>query len=429
MQTLSIAIVGAGPAGATAARLLASKGARVTLLEARRLPRPKLCGGGLTPKAQRLVPPSALETVERRVHRVELRGGHFPAVHLDVSEAEIAMVERGRFDFALTQAAAAAGAEVRDGERVEGGEEDAGGVTLTTRTGRLRVDAVVAADGDPSGIARRLGLGGPATRHALALEVDLPLASDLPPDTAVLAFGVRGGYAWYFPKGDHANVGAGSYRETDPTALKEVLARFARSVGLDTGEGKIAGHWIPQGLRRGALASPRVLLAGDAAATADPLFGEGIAYAIVSGIVAAQAIGDWEAGRTADLRAYDGRLRQLLGPGLRQLSFAAIVAEPSMTLTLGALRLSRRIRETAVDAIAGRRFPFAIDARCDLACACGIDHERLTPEDCVEPCLHRCQGFLDPAGSHAESDARTTTHRTCRSGSSEPQESVLQWSA
>ena len=108
--------------------------------------------------------------------------------------------------------------------------ENAAGVTLTTGTGHLRLDAVVAADGDPSGIARRLGLGGSAARHALALEVDLPLSSELPADTAVLTFGVRGGYAWYFPKGDHANVGAGSYRETAPTALKEVLARFARSV-------------------------------------------------------------------------------------------------------------------------------------------------------------------------------------------------------
>jgi FAD binding domain len=119
MQTLSVAVVGAGPAGVTAARLLASRGARVSLLEARRLPRLKLCGGGLTPKAQRLVPPSVLETVERRVHRVELRGGWFPALRLDEPEAEIAMVERAGFDLALTEAAAAAGAEVRDGERVE----------------------------------------------------------------------------------------------------------------------------------------------------------------------------------------------------------------------------------------------------------------------------------------------------------------------
>jgi flavin-dependent dehydrogenase len=83
MTTLSVAVIGAGPAGATAARILASRGARVTLLEARHLPRGKTCGGALTPKAQRLVPPSALDTVERRVHRVEIRGGWLPAFHLD----------------------------------------------------------------------------------------------------------------------------------------------------------------------------------------------------------------------------------------------------------------------------------------------------------------------------------------------------------
>lgn len=61
-----VAVVGAGPAGSTAARLLAARGADVALFEARRLPRPKLCGGGLTPKAQRLVPPETLEAIERR---------------------------------------------------------------------------------------------------------------------------------------------------------------------------------------------------------------------------------------------------------------------------------------------------------------------------------------------------------------------------
>jgi geranylgeranyl reductase family protein len=429
MRTLSVAVVGAGPAGATAARLLASRGAWVTLLEARRLPRAKLCGGGLTPKAQRLIPPGALQTVERRVHHVELRGGRLPSFRLDEPDAMIAMVERARFDFALTEAAAAAGADVRDGERVETVAEDAAGVTLTTQRRHLRVDALVAADGDPSGIARRLGLGGPAARHALALEVDLPLSPELSADTAVLWFGIRGGFAWYFPKGDHANVGVGTYRWTAHETLTEAIARFARSVGLDAGEGKIAGHWIPQGLRREPLASRRVLLAGDAAATADPLFGEGIAYAIASGIAAAQAIGDWEAGRVGDLRAYDGRLRELLGPALRQLEFAALAAEPSMTLAMGAIRLSRRVRENAVDAIAGRRLPFAIDARCDLACACGIERESLTPEVCSERCPRRTHGALESGGCHAGSDNRTKAQRICGSASSASQRRAFKWTA
>lgn len=377
MNTPSIAVVGAGPAGATAARLLAAGGARVTLLEARSLPRPKLCGGGLTGKAQRLVPPAALATIERRVHRVELRGGRVPPILLDEPNAEIGMVERDRFDLALVEAAAAAGADVRERERVETVVEDETGVTLTTRTGRLFVDGVIAADGDPSAVARRVGLGGSPARHSLALEVDLPLATEAPPDTAILSFAVPGGYAWYFPKGDHANVGVGSYRGTrgrgpEHDELRAALTRFAAELGLDGATVRVSGHWIPQSLRIGALASPRVALAGDAAATADPLFGEGISYAIVSGAAAARAVGDWQAGRLADLRPYDGRLRELLGPVFGRLTRAANGAEHSMTLAMLGIRLSRWVRETAVDAIAGRPGPFAVDHGCRLACTCGL---------------------------------------------------------
>jgi geranylgeranyl reductase family protein len=367
MTTLSVAVIGAGPAGATAARILASQGAQVTLLEARHLPRGKTCGGALTPKAQRLVPPSALDTVERRVHRVEIRGGRLPAFRLDEPAAEIAMVERSSFDYALTEAAAAAGAEIRDGERVDALTEDEQGVTITTRRGQVRVDLVVAADGDPSAAARHLGLGGPVARHSLALTIDLPLATTLPDDTAILSFTVPGGFAWYFPKGDHANIGVGSRRALTRSgeavaALRRALSRFASGMDLDVTDGRITGHRVPQGLRCGRLASPRVLLAGDAAATVDPLFGEGISYAIVSGVVAAQTIADMEAGTIPDLRAYDDRLRGLFGPPLRRLEFAAAAAERSMTLALAAVRLSPWIRTYGVDVITGRRHPFAIGA-------------------------------------------------------------------
>ena len=118
MSRPHVAVVGAGPAGSTAARLLAERGAEVRLFEARRLPRTKVCGGGLTPKAQRLVPPLALATVERRVDRVELHGPHLSALRLADPAATIAMVERERFDLVLVEEAARAGVIVRDGEPV-----------------------------------------------------------------------------------------------------------------------------------------------------------------------------------------------------------------------------------------------------------------------------------------------------------------------
>ena len=87
-----MAVIGAGPAGSTAARLLASQGARVVVFETRHLPRDKSCGGGVTPKAQRLVPPDALDTAERVGHKVEFHGGRLPPFRLDEPEAGIAMV-------------------------------------------------------------------------------------------------------------------------------------------------------------------------------------------------------------------------------------------------------------------------------------------------------------------------------------------------
>lgn len=372
MTQLRVAVVGAGPAGSNAARLLAARGAEVTLFEARRLPRPKLCGGGLSPKTQRLVPPEALEAVERRVDRVELRAPHLGAFTLHEPAATIAMVERSTFDLALVEAAGCAGVDVRDGSPVREITESATRVSIRTDRGVIRADAAVVADGEPSRLSRRLGLGGSPRRLALALEVDLPFSPRIEPDTSVLTFGIRGGYGWYFPKGDHANVGIGSYRSGEQHRLRDDLAGLARELGLDARDGHVRGHWIPQGLRVGRLASERIVLAGDAAATVDALFGEGISYAVLSGIVAAQTIGDWSDGGIVSLRDYDRRLRAALAPALDRLGAIAIAAEVSISGALLAVRLSHAVRERAVDMIAGRREPFVIDGRSALACTCEI---------------------------------------------------------
>ena len=372
-----VAVVGAGPAGSTAARLLAEQGAEVGLFEALRLPRPKTCGGGLTPKAQRLVPPAVLRAVERRVDRVELRGPHLPALHLAEPDASIAMVERARFDLALVEQAARAGAVVRQEEPVREIVEYESGVDLRTDWGRWQGDLVVVADGEPSGSARQLGLGGPARRRALAVEADVPFGTEEPVDTAILDYRIPGGYGWYFPKGDHANLGVGSNRTSRYPRLRLDLALLADELGLDLRQGRVRGHWIAQGLRSGPLASRRAILAGDAAATADALFGEGISYAIISGVAAAQTIADWAEGSIRGLQAYDARLRAVLGPTLDRLDALARAAELSITGALMVLRLSGRAREQAVDAISGRGGPFDIDGHCALACACEL--HRLAP--------------------------------------------------
>lgn len=218
---------------------------------------------------------------------------------------------------------------------------------------------LIAADGEPSQIARELGVESPPARRALALEVDLPFPSQPPPDTAVVSFSVPAGYAWSFPKADHANIGVATADPRRYRLLRADLARFARTLGLAVDARRVRGHWIAVGLRTGALATRRTVLVGDAAGAADPLFGEGISYAMRSGALAAATVEDRMAGRMTDLRAYDKRLRRDLGPAFRRLAAIARAVECSVTLVLLTLWISGSVRRVAVDVVAGRRPPYA----------------------------------------------------------------------
>lgn len=360
VEQCDVAIVGAGPAGATAARLLAEAGAGVVVLEARALPRPKLCGGGLTMKAQRLLPPRALATAARRVERVSIEAPGLAGFELGLADAPILMVERAPFDLALVGAAAAAGADVRDGQRVEDVLERPDGVEIRLAGSRLRAACLVVADGEPSRLARRLDLGGHPRRAALGLEVDLPHPPGRSRETILLDYRIDAGYAWSFPKGDHANIGVMSARAGAGATLRGDLTAFIRDLGLDPAAGRVQGHWIPLGLGGGPLARGRALLVGDAAGTADPLYGEGIAYAIASAHVAAGVILDWADGRTPDLAPYDGRLRGVLGPPFARLALVARTFAAARRVSLLTLRHSRWARREAIRSLTGSAAPFAL---------------------------------------------------------------------
>ena len=357
---LEVAVVGAGPAGTTAARLLAAGGARVRLLDARALPRHKLCGGGLTPRAIPWLPPAALAAIERRVTVFELAGGRAARPDLRLPDVEIAMVQRAPFDLALANAAVAAGADLVDGEAVVDviPGSAARRPALLTRSGRIEADVIVAADGEPSRIAAKSGLGGAARRRALALEIDLPLDDRRSPASLQLRFGVRGGYAWYFPKGDHANVGILTNRQGRQAGLRAELLRYVDELGLDAGGGRVRGHWIPMGLRRGALAGGGILLAGDAAGAADPFFGEGISYALASGAIAADAVSRWAAGAADGLDAYDARLRSALEPAFGRLTLVGAIADAMPTLGILALARLPWARKEARRGLMGLGRPF-----------------------------------------------------------------------
>ena len=157
----------------------------------------------------------------------------------------------------------------------------------------MRAFFLVGADGANGVVARAAALDDGIVR-GVALEGNVSWGT-LDPEpyrgTAWVEFGVvPGGYGWVFPKGDHANLGVGGWLDQGPR-LREHLDRLASVHGVDPAAlTEVRGHRLPMRRLGSSAARGRVLLVGDAAGLVDPLSGDGIYEAFVSGRLAADAI-------------------------------------------------------------------------------------------------------------------------------------------
>jgi geranylgeranyl reductase family protein len=309
VERVDVLVVGAGPAGSAAAIHLARAGARVLLADRARFPRDKPCGGGLTGRALRHAPCPVDEVVEHAVERLRIRlryGWSFTRRH---REPLILMTQRRRLDLHLAERAAAAGADFRDGARVDGLE--LGETHVLARVGGepVRADVLVGADGANGVVAKAAGLGeGIVTGVALEGNAGYELLDPARLEgTAAIELGVvPGGYGWAFPKGDHANLGVGGWASEGPR-LRAHLARLAQAWGIGPGAlSAVRGHRLPMRLPGSHPRRGRTLLVGDAAGLVDPLSGDGIYEAFVSARLAAEAI------LAGELEAYAERLSAAL---------------------------------------------------------------------------------------------------------------------
>jgi geranylgeranyl reductase family protein len=310
MRSYDAIVVGAGPAGSTTAYRLAAAGASVLLLDRARFPRDKPCGGGLTLRAARLLPFSVDPVVEDVTHRFELRLDYGSSFVRGSKQPLCLLTQRRRLDEFLARKAAAAGAEFRDGVSVafDGGDVIVGGERARART-------IVGADGVNGITARTFGLGRDHG-HGVALEGNAPLDARYR-GKLVLELGVvPGGYAWVFPKGDHVNVGVGGWESEGPR-LRDHLRRLCAAHDVDYDAlTDLRGYRLPYRRANSSLARDNVLLVGDAAGLVDPLTGDGMYEAFVSGKLAAEAI------LGGDLAGYEARVLAALGP-LHRASWSA----------------------------------------------------------------------------------------------------------
>ncbi len=294
MTSWDAVVVGAGPAGSSAAAELARAGLRVALFDKQRLPRYKTCGGGLLQRTLRALPKGWEPTVERECFQAQLVH-HDPALSYSTFRDKpiVSMVMRDAFDWAGARCAEACGANLRLGETLRAVEVQDSRVVLCTDHETLGASFFIAADGVMSWTARQLRY--PELRDVVpALEVEIEVDSnrfDAAATSARFDFGlISSGYGWVFPKKNHLSVGVLT-TERGSCNLHRAYEHYLKAVSLTQPDAESRhGYMIPLRPRAKMFRQPRVLFAGDAAGLADPVTAEGISSAIRSGRWAAEAI-------------------------------------------------------------------------------------------------------------------------------------------
>lgn len=300
--TYDAIVVGLGPAGSTAAYEIARAGRGVLALDRDRFSRYKVCGGGISARVDALLGGVHRKVIEHTVSVMTFRYCGQEAFTVGGRDPIASFVMRDRFDAALAERAARAGACLQYEEPVISVEETAEGVQVVTPTATYQARFLVGADGANSRVARRINPDPSRGVYGLEAEILLPNGSN----EVILEMGaVPGGYGWIFPKQGGMSIGIGGFRVPDP----QPKAAFERFAALQSGLRDVAvttpvGHPIPIYAKGGRIASARVGLVGDAARLVDPFFGEGIYYGILSGQRLGQTIAHQLDHGGLDLSAY-----------------------------------------------------------------------------------------------------------------------------
>ncbi|HKS22476.1 MAG TPA: geranylgeranyl reductase family protein [Thermoanaerobaculia bacterium] len=297
-----VAVVGCGPAGATAALCLARQGVRVVAFDKQSFPREKVCGDGLMPDALRVLTRLGLiDRVRQRAFAGRRLMLYSPS-HIALPIAMDALVlKRFDLDAIIVSAAAEAGAVIEHG-RVENVSVSADRVSLSLGKGVVNARTLILATGadtrllEQAGMVTRKVASGVAVRHYIQSKAVV--------DDLVVSFEreLVPGYAWIFPMGNgEYNVGCGVvYRDGARNAppLNDALQRFLRECepARAIAEGmisatRVAGATLRSGLRGAAFArTPNVLAIGETIGCTLPVSGEGIGKAMETGEIAAAAI-------------------------------------------------------------------------------------------------------------------------------------------
>ncbi len=311
-------IVGGGPSGASAGRTAGKQGLSTLLLEKEHFPRYKSCGGALSSYGLSCLDFSLPGyVVERYISKVKI---HFMDGFVEAEkEGNLALlVSRTVFDYFLLEKAKETGIEVHTGERVLDCTGRKNFVEVKTTDNTYLGKFVLIAEGSGGSLKYKVRSKDKRTEYCLGLVSEIPDESGAIqiqcPGTLDIHFGIaQGGYGWIFPHAGYYSVGVMGIAQYFKNP-KKVMLDFLQENGF-AGTFPIRSHIIPVGGIARKTINSRILLSGDAAGFVEAFSGEGMAYAIRSGQLAAETIaGIMMYGRKLnDIKKYESSCRQDFG--------------------------------------------------------------------------------------------------------------------
>lgn len=307
-------IVGAGPAGGSAAYHLAKRGRSVLVLEKESLPRYKPCGGGVSPQVAEWFDFDFSPAISLKVNSIRYTWQMEDPVEARLDNLEpIWMVRRDMFDHFLMKQAQGQGAELKDGTEVKGITFQNDHWQVNTANGSFDAKFLIAADGAKGPMAKWLGFKERKRRLGGALEAEAPVNVE-DPHAVYFEFGmVKNGYIWNFPKSDGYSIGIGTFRGGEPQDFKAILTKYATLFGIELGRTKQYGHPLCLWDGDQTLHTQNAVLAGEAACVVDPMTAEGIRPSILTGVKAAEAIDKAVGGATDALEQYTQAIHEEWG--------------------------------------------------------------------------------------------------------------------